>query len=217
MTLNTSSYYDAGYADGLAKAGDKIATGKAHIEYIYHQHVEANGNVISFSDAANYHSTTSGGCFCKTVYKQHVHTGTSSKSGGCYTRGYHTHTSRCGTTYTSHSHSSGCYTNEGPAPCNVAHLGHNADGSTCWHCSRCGDCHGGMGGYCSDCSGSRLTCGNRPLNSGRAYTCGNPINTYGLSCGKTAGSRYASEGVDYYVLSCNKTATTIESGYIVFD
>lgn len=216
-TLNTSSYYDAGYADGLAKAGDKIATGKAHIEYIYHQHVEANGNVISFSDAANYHSTTSGGCFCKTVYKQHVHTGTSSKSGGCYTSGYHTHTSRCGTTYTSHSHSSGCYTNEGPAPCNVAHLGHNADGSTCWHCSRCGDCHGGMGGYCSDCSGSRLTCGNRPLNSGRAYTCGNPINTYGLSCGKTAGSRYASEGVDYYVLSCNKTATTIESGYIVFD
>ena len=57
--LNTSSYYDQGYRDGLAKAGDKLATGKAHIAYVYHQHKDASGTVRS----SDYHSSVSGGCF----------------------------------------------------------------------------------------------------------------------------------------------------------
>ena len=72
MTLNTSSYYDQGYADGLKAAGNSIATGKAHIEYQYHKHIDANGNVTTATQ-----SSTKGGCFTNPVYHKHTNS--------CYT------------------------------------------------------------------------------------------------------------------------------------
>lgn len=58
MTLNTSSYYNAGYADGLAKVNN------ASIVYTYHKHK----------------GTAKNGGECYTpLYRQHVHTSS------CYT------------------------------------------------------------------------------------------------------------------------------------
>jgi len=65
MTLNTSSYYDAGYVDGMRDAGNSVATGKAHIEYEYHKHVDNKGNVSTATQ-----SSTRGGCY--TVAHKHI-------------------------------------------------------------------------------------------------------------------------------------------------
>ena len=191
MTLNTSSYYDQGYQDGLAKAGDRLAKGTAHVEYIYHKHLDKDGNVVSFSNAASFKQSSAGGCFTKAIYK------------------VHSHSIKCGTKYTSHTHNRSCATQTVSSDIQYhSYYVDHGDGGGHQQCPQCG--------YTQDAdmpfthnhpvTNTVYACGNSPLNSGKAY-----------NCGKTAGTCYSSEGVDYYALSCTKTATSIDSGYIVWD
>ena len=54
---HNDTYFDLGYAAGYAK------TENASLTYLYHFHVDAEGNVQS----ANYKASKSGGCFSKGI------------------------------------------------------------------------------------------------------------------------------------------------------
>ena len=192
-TLNTSSYYD----QGRKNAAEEFAKAPYHIEYVYHKHVDANGN----EQSADYHSPVSGGCFTQPVYKSHVHKGSSSAKGGCYTSPvYHQHDSGCYRTVTSYkSHNEWGRTTD------------NYSGSAAHQiCNGCG-----QGGY----SWNNFNWGGQcptPAGTTRVLNCnrGNTIESYAPSCGKTAGQRYESDGVEYYALSCGKTNDTIDNAYM---
>lgn len=198
-TLNTSSYYDQGYVDGMRDAGNSVATGKAHIEYEYHKHVDANGNVTTATQ-----SSTKGGCFITPVYKQHVHKGSPSSNGGCYTSPVY------------HSHSGGCYRTVNTYKSHDAwgRITDNYSGSAAHQiCKGCG-----RGGYSWDNFNWGGRC-PKPTGTTRVLNCNREgqIESYSLGCDKTAEQRYADEGIDYYVIACGKTQTTIVGGTIVWD
>ena len=51
-----NSYYALGHADGLAQALDNL-----DVTYIYHEHIDANGDVVTGKD----YLSTNGGCYTK--------------------------------------------------------------------------------------------------------------------------------------------------------
>ena len=51
----------------------------------------------------------------------------------------------------------------------------------------------------------------------RCRVCGHAGHGQGISCGKAEGTRYQSEGLETYVLSCGKTESTIETATIRFN
>ena len=108
--------------------------------------------------------------------------------------------------------------------CHGGWLVHESDGKDA--CSECGHGYHGMqdktihdhrsvaAHYSYENEGGRATsvtyelnCNNLPLNS-------SPV--YDLNCGKTAGTRYSAEGVDYYTRSCGKTDGQIATATIAY-
>lgn len=96
----------------------------------------------------------------KIVYTYHHHTGSTTAGGGCYTAGYHVHTSSC--SYRSKD--------LGVCPGEVRYV--YGDHYQCTACSYGGD--------------GRLT-GAGHHRYGTEYTCGYPVNRYNLGCGKSEG------------------------------
>lgn len=156
------------YREGLKQAGDRLAKGTAHVEYVYHKHVDKDGKEVSFANAASYKQSTAGGCFSKPVY--------------------HTHTSSCYKT-TTQSYTAG-----------MRYDGHTYGDGTWYRTAYCTDCGnqifitGSSGGWGTDAPHTHTR------------------NVQTLICTKST-----TADIDYYALSCEKTATSIDSGYIVWD
>ncbi len=123
-------------------------------------------------------------------YNYHKHTGDSVNGGGCYSTGYHAHTSAC--PYTK---------KQGREPCPCAGVNYITDNDVkVWdpgindytHISK-------TYAVCTSCGHRRegsMNSHSRSYNY-TVYSCGSPINVW--------------------VLSCGKTEQTIESAYIVFN
>jgi hypothetical protein len=95
--------------------------------------------------------------------------------------------------YKVHSHSNGCYSTVSSTCTCSAYAGQWIN-DTIFICRVCGHAGHGPGG-----------------------TCGATTTSTVLSCGKIEGTRYQSEGLEAYVISCGKTESTIETATIVFN
>lgn len=142
-----------------------------------------------------YHSHTGtvsggGGCYTVPIYKQHVHTD------ACYAYTTHKHTSSCISKTTSYTKTCGCSSS------------YSYDYVACPSCGH-GHPHDMTGQHC-----------NKEVGTGYNYEygkCDHALNDgYSLVCGKTAGQRYSSEGIESYALGCEKTTSSIDSATIVF-
>lgn len=134
-------------------------------------------------------SSAGGSCYETPIYSTHNHAGNSSSGGGCY--------GASRTVYTSHVHS-GCPETMVPTCRHI--YGENGGWEGTNACPNCRHSH--PGGVCTSwsCQSREYTCNNQPLNSGAR-------TVYDLNCGKTAGTRYESEGIESYALSCSLSET----------
>lgn len=119
--LGNDTYYNLGYAEGYTKATD----GKTII-YNYHQHIDADGNVIT--ETSN------------------------SISGGCYTTGRHVHNSNCPTHTAGGYYYETCPGYMTRAQSHPYCTGGYDAARICYYCSVCGG-HGGAGANGQKCSG----------------------------------------------------------------
>lgn len=116
-----------------------------------------------------------------------------SSPGGCYGGIGHTHDALfpCSWRYTKHTHTGHCaYVRIDTIECTSRH-----NGMSYFRCTACGaeyshydgGASSGWGwGYC-DCPASyEYNCAGE-LNDGHQYTCGSPVNTWGLKCGYSQG------------------------------
>lgn len=95
--------------------------------------------------------------------------------------------------YRVHTHSGSCYSTVSSTCTCSAYAGQWIN-DTIFRCTVCGHGGHGPGGICGAATTSTV-----------------------LSCGKTEGKRYQSEGLETYVLSCGKTESTIETATIHFN
>lgn len=129
-------------------------------------------------------SSSGGECYNVPVYKKHAHSGNSSEGGGCYTKHVHNHNTSCYGSCSVHTTVS-YYATDPDGVCYLKVETHSS-------CGRGTETsvHKGYIPGSGDSTHSYLKCDNKPLNS------------WSLNCGKTAGTAYASEGVDHYNLGC---------------
>ncbi|MBO4847118.1 MAG: hypothetical protein J5525_12610 [Lachnospiraceae bacterium] len=167
----------------------------ASIVYMYHHHtvdsVNADSETLgggSYKD--DYVSPTNAGCFTQVLYKKHVHSGSSSSGGGCYTRPhYYWYT-------TGH--------------CNGSAERHTSQGGD-WQytCSECGRW------FSSD-----FGTGHEYGEAGDGYSVPTGANidriVYEVTCGKTPGVRYDSEEIEGYTCTCGKRDGQLVSARIAF-
>ncbi len=143
-----------------------------------------------------YKTTSANNHIMQNVY--HSHSGSSSSGGGCY-----------GTVvYKAHSHTSSCYKTVYRTAHNFAKTDHydNA-GHIYYKCTKgCGI--GYYREYWDPFTNDKL----EGWLKGNGFTCKGSTDRV-LNCGKTAGTRYSTEGVDYYELNCGKTTSTVEYSY----
>ena len=164
-------------------------------------------------------------------YVKHVHLDANSSeqsadyhspvSGGCFTQpvykahihsGYASVHGNCYTApvYRAHSHTSNCYTTVNTSCQCGAYAGHWYN-DTVFRCEVCGHGGHGPGGTCgAGITSTQLTCGK---TAGTRYA-SEGLEGYSLTCTKTAGTRYADEGIEYYALSCGKTNDSIDNAYL---
>ena len=199
--------------------GSSSTGGGCYTTPVYHQHTGS--------------SSTGGGCYTTPVY--HQHTGSVSTGGGCYTKViYHSHTGNsstnggCYTLPVYHAHSSSCYQT---GTCHVSiHLTHASrndhwdehidsweDHGSCGQARHyinpkhfVGDpCHCGDG---YDHTYSKLVCSKANTIESYAISCGKTAGTtvegYQVNCGKVAGST-----VERYNVGCGKTAGSSIDSY----
>lgn len=160
-------------------------------------------------------SSTGGGCYTSPVY--HTHTGSSSSGGGCYTVAvYHTHSGSpttgggCYTTAITHTHTDACY-NLGTCNKTTGDYGYITGRQACGWCGNPDSvCKRSFKVYHSACGSA--------TEWREDWACGNS------SCGYSIQKRYQgthtyrkslkctiAEGITGYSLGCGKDTTTVES------
>lgn len=163
----TDLYYLADQLDVLENTIKGLSLQQnANIAYTYHYHTNGNGTQSS-----------------STLYS-------ASNPGGCYASAGHTHdkTGTCSWRYSSHAHTLSCYSGCPGVRVHVKDINSNKSYYECSVCDRSWYLGQGAGIWTgSSCDRSIVVCNNSPLNSGKAYTCGNPVNTWTVQCGKSNG------------------------------
>ena len=159
-------------------------------------------------------SSTGGGCYTSPVY--HTHSGSPTTGGGCYTVAvYHTHSGSptegggCYTTAITHTHTDACY-NLGTCNKTTGDYGYITGREACGWCGR-GDsvCKRSFKVYHSACG--------HATEWREDWTCGNS------DCGNSAQRKYGgthtyrkslkctiAEGITGYSLGCGKDTTTVD-------
>lgn len=157
---DVNNAYSKGYNDGV-----NYATGHANITYVYHVHKNGSGNAVT----------------AEKVY-------TTIAPGGCYVAAGHTHnaTGTCATKFTTHTHTDACDTGLGSHIVVTGCPRRDEPGAVVDYCTLCGkegSAGTGVWGLCP--LNITYNCNDLPLNSGKTWACGSPVNTYVLGCGKT--------------------------------
>ena len=137
-------------------------------------------------------STSQGGGAYANNYK-------AASSGGCYTTAV----------YKAHSHKSSCYSS-----------------STCYHRGQSikhswfddGDGRYMCTSTCQNCGSSATVDTHHSKDYGKSDDAlfSSPYTYSSLTCGKTPGVRYSSEGVEYYACSCGHSAGEIVKAEIIY-
>ena len=184
---NTASF-PAGYYDAFTVTTN-ITSLPGTVSYTYHHH--------SLSNADYTTASASGGSYADSYQ--------SSTKGGCFQSAV----------YKAHTHKTTCYssatcTHNGGQNYTVVDINYPTHGIDNDHtvtiqCPNCGQVASG-GGQSVDKARERAV-----QNLGAS-----PKSYSTLSCGKTAGTRYSTEGVEYYTRSCGKVDGQITSATIVY-
>lgn len=189
--------------------GDAVNGGGCYTTAVSHEHLSDGtistsvlvGEVYKLADGTAYYgdiSTTKGGCYNTEVTKYHQHTGVSTTKGGCYTT----------PVYKQHVHTSSCY-----RTCTITYSYYILNNAS-MHCGGStmpGHAYNCWTGYAThSVCGTKTVCAAHISTVTESGACpsGRTETHQALACGKTAGTRYESEGIDYYALGCGKDETT---------
>lgn len=194
--------YLAGQLDTLETMVNALSMNTGgNIVYDYHHHAKGDGTL---SQSTLYTTANPGGCYrsaghthdktgdCSYTWSPntyHVHSGSPTSGGGCYTHAVHG-------TVTCTVYESGCF-NSYTGDDGLEHCQYTVRHTNCGygervldHSPHTSDNHRGARSWQQQCETSTITgytatCGNRPLNAGsqKVYTCGSPVNTWTVGCG----------------------------------